>query len=77
MHSTHAHRLPLGTSNNLDFGSYKLSLDFSLCFCMPPTRGGCDQYHQNVINTPKPFKNLVKMEDFAWFLEVPDHATAE
>ena len=36
MHSTHAHRLPLGTSNNLDFGSYKLSKRFSLFFCMPP-----------------------------------------
>ena len=46
MHSTHAHRLPLGTSNNLDFGSYKLSLDFSLCFCMPPKR-------VDVINTIK------------------------
>ena len=29
MHSTHAHRLPLGTSKNIDFGSYKLWLDFS------------------------------------------------
>merc|ERR1711969_346579 len=36
-----------------------------LVFLHAPQKGGCDQYHQNVINTPKPFKNLVKMKDSA------------
>ena len=65
MHSTHAHRLPLGTSNNLDFGSYKLSKRFFLVFLYAPPKGGPDQYHKNLTITPKPFKNLVKMDDFA------------
>ena len=54
MHSTHAHRLPLGTSKNIDFGSYKLWLDFSRFLTHAPPKGGPDQYHGNLTNTAKP-----------------------
>ena len=47
MHSTHAHRLPLGTSKNS--GNSCVS-------CTSPKRA-------DLTNRPKPFKNLVKMNN--------------
>ena len=34
-----------------------------MCFVHVPQKGGADQYHQPLTNRPKPFKNLVKMNN--------------
>ena len=56
-----------------------------MCFVHVPPKGGPDQYNQNLINRPKPFKNLVKMNNSTvWSLPTaaqrasgPRHARAE
>ena len=46
-----------------------------MCFVHVPPKGGSDQYHENLINRPKPFKNLVKMDDSAvWPCATPSPA---
>ena len=34
-----------------------------MCFVHVPQKGGPDQYNQNLTNRPKPFKNVVKMNN--------------
>ena len=55
-HPTHAYRLPVGTSKNHWS---------SLCFCIPPPKGGTDTYRPILTLIEKPFKNLVKMNKSA------------
>ena len=43
-------------------GNLQKPLGF-LVFLHVPQKGGPDQYNQNLINRPKPFKNLVKMNN--------------